>query len=350
MHGGGQETTILSAQMPAQGVALGSPMQVAFVRRAGTTGDHRRMAPHSVVMGSASSLASSHFTPFLRSLKATGFQGRTVIFVTDMRPPDIEVISGLADEVIELDDRYPPLAPPLVVRALGRVKAQRGVRRFYPGVYRATAKGLRAAPGSEVALDLEFRLQGIQALRYRHYLEYLASAPAIEQVMISDLRDVVFQRNPFENEALELEVFLEEPHVRTGTPGFNSTWLQDLYGDEGVRALGDQVISCSGVTLGRREGMLTYLRTMDREVRRHSFPLGPHDQAIHNWLLYTGQLPGATAVANGRGRVQTMGAQPEIYLASDGMVVNPDGTVPAVLHQYDRHRALTERFLSAYGD
>jgi hypothetical protein len=95
--------------------------------------------------------------------------------------------------------------------------------------------------------------------------------------------------------------------------------------------------------------MLGYLRAMVREVGRHVIPLGPHDQAIHNWLLYTGQLPGATIVANGTGRVQTMGAQREVYLSPDGTVLNPDGTRPAVIHQYDRHVGLAERLFEVYG-
>ena len=309
------------------------------------------MSRNSVVLGSASNLPASQFEPFLRSLRETSFEGLVVIFVSRMRDEDVASLADLADQVICVDDRYPPIVPNIVVGALDRVRLTRGARRFYPAAYRMVGTALRADPGSARAIDLEYRLQGIQALRYGHYLEFLRAHPSIDQVMISDLRDVVFQEDPFAADVDGLEVFLEEPHVRTTSEGFNRRWLVDLYGDEGLESLGDEVISCSGVTFGTHAAMIGYLMAMVREVAKHTIPLGPHDQGVHNWLLYTGQLPGASSIRNGAGRVQTMGAQAEVLVDSGGRVLNPDGTRPAVLHQYDRHGSLAavllERFSSA---
>jgi hypothetical protein len=87
---------------------------------------------------------------------------------------------------------------------------------------------------------------------------------------------------------------------------------------------------------------------MAGEVSLHLPPLGAHDQAIHNWLLYMDRLHGPVAVANGYGRVLTMGSQREIELATDGTVLNRDGSVPAVLHQYDRHIDLAPNLLASF--
>jgi hypothetical protein len=166
--------------------------------------------------------------------------------------------------------------------------------------------------------------------------------------MLSDLRDVIFQRDPFVEPLPPLEVFLEEPEVTFAIEGFNRQWIDDLYGEAGLLRLGAGVVSCSGVTFGTREGMERYLVAMADEVRAHLPPLGAHDQAIHNWLLATGRLPEATSVPNGHGRVLTMGAQRHIEVADDGTVLNHDGTVPAVLHQYDRHVDLAPTLLAAF--
>jgi hypothetical protein len=308
------------------------------------------MAADALVMGSASNLHAGHFTPFLRSFEACGTAARVCVFVTRMEPGDVARLGELADEVIALDDSYPTVVPGWVVGGLRWVKTTRGLRRFYPAMCRFAARCLRAGPGSRRWRDLEYRLEGVQSLRYQHYLEHLLANPDVELVMISDLRDVVFQGDPFAGQLADLEVFLEEEHVRCSTPGFNSRWLRDLYGEEGLAALGDAVVSCSGVTIGSRDGMVGYLRAMVAEVGRHQVPLGAHDQGMHNWLLRTNQLGNVTVVANGTGRVQTMGEQREIYLDLDGRVLNPDGSVPPVIHQYDRHAGLAARLFARLGD
>jgi hypothetical protein len=304
------------------------------------------LSEQPVILGFSSGMAARYVTPFLESLRRTEFSGRVCVFVCQTSAEDVAAITRLADRVITVDDDYPPLAPRWAVAGLKRMKVTRGLRRHFGRAYGVVVRRLHAAPGSAMARDLEYQLQGIQALRYRHYLQFLEGEPEVDHVMISDLRDVVFQDDPFAGDVGALEVYLEEPHVRVSTPGFNSTWIRDLYGAEGLRDLGDAVVSCSGVTIGAREPMMTYLRAMADELDRHVIPLGPHDQGVHNWLLYNGRLPDATPIANGTGRVLTMGAQNEIYLSPAGGVVKADGTRPAVLHQYDRHVGLAERLRS----
>ncbi len=295
------------------------------------------------ILGFASNLDATHFTPFLQSLRRVGYDGRVAVFVSNLDPSAQAEIAQWADQVIPVDAEYPAVAPAWALAVLRRIKTTRGLRRHFGRAYAIVGRALHAEPGTAMARDLEFQLQGIQALRYRHYLRYLDEHPEIEQVIISDLRDVMFQADPFATELTDLEVCLEERHVLTSEAGFNSRWIRDLYGQDGLDELGDAVVSCSGVTIGPRRAMMAYLEAMADEVDRHVVQLGPHDQAIHNWLLYQGRLAGARPVPNGTGRVQTMGEQREIYLSTDGAVLNPDGRPPAVLHQYDRHVGLAER-------
>lgn len=305
------------------------------------------------VMGVASNLSAEAFLPFLRSLRATSFAGRVVLFVSHLRPADLEELRPWVDELVDVDAAHPPVAPSAAVGALRRVRTTRGLRRHYPRAYRWAAPRLGAAPGNEVAHDLELRLQGAQALRYGIYAAHLEAEAASSRsthVLISDVRDVVFQDDPFAEPPEALEVFLEEPHLRLADPGFNATWLRDLYGEEGLRQLGDRPVSCSGVTVGPREPMLAYLRAMATELDRHLIPLGPHDQAVHNRLLATGALPWVEAVPNGTGRVLTMGALGEVRRDHDGGVLNADGSRPPVLHQYDRHLALADELLAAVAE
>jgi hypothetical protein len=301
----------------------------------------------AIVMGSASSLPASHFLPFFRSLRATGSKGHTCVFVANLEAAERARLAEVVDEVVCVDAAHPAVAPAWTVHALGWSKGAHGLRRHFPMFCRQVCRVHRAGRGSRFADDLEFRLQGLQSLRYAHYLEYLRDHPEFTQVMISDLRDVIFQHDPFAAPVASLEVFLEEPEMTFGVDGFNRRWIEDLYGVSGVSQLGDRVVSCSGVTFGTRDSMMGYLGAMADEVRRHLPPLGPRDQAMHNWLLYTDKFDTPLVVSNGYGRVLTMGAQHHVEVSADGTVINRDGSVPAVLHQYDRHVALAPRLLAA---
>jgi hypothetical protein len=301
-----------------------------------------------IVMGSATNLPASHFLPFFQSLRATGYDGHTCVFFAGIEPAEQARLAEVVDELVCVDPAHPAVAPEWTMRALGWSKRTHGLRRHFPTLCHLACRVRRAGPASGFANDLEVRLQGLQSLRYAHYLEYLRHHTEFTQVMISDLRDVIFQRDPFAAPVASLEVFLEEPEMTFGVDGFNRRWISDLYGESGVSELGDRIVSCSGVTFGTRDLMTGYLRVMADEVRRHLPPLGPHDQAMHNWLLYTGRFDGSFSVSNGYGRVLTMGAQHHVEVSADGTVLNRDGSVPAVLHQYDRHVALAPRLLASF--
>jgi hypothetical protein len=75
-------------------------------------------------------------------------------------------------------------------------------------------------------------------------------------------------------------------------------------------------------------------------------PLGSRDQAVHNRLLRRGRFTDGTLVANGTGRVLTMGEMRTVERDADGRVINADGSVPAILHQYDRHPALAAELVA----
>jgi hypothetical protein len=302
----------------------------------------------TIVMGFASNLDAAHFLPFLTSLRSTGYKGRVVVFTANLPPGSEEELEPWVDDLVSVDDRYMTQLPRALTGVLRRLQRARGLRRHYVRVYPWAARIARLTRGPSGLRQMEFELQGVQALRYRHYLEYLAALPGASAVMVTDLRDVLFQSDPFATPISGVEVFLEDPTTTVGSPGFNRRWLADLYGRGWVEDNARQTVSCSGVTIGSREPMVAYLRGMVDELEGRLAPLGPRDQAAHNRLVLSGVVPQLTKVANGTGRVLTMGAMEPSSLI-DGVVRNADGSVPAVLHQYDRHPDLTAQLLSLHG-
>ena len=310
--------------------------------------------PNSLIMGVAARYSSDMLMPFLKSLRQTSYQGRVCLFVGQMTDESIAQVRQYADDVIVLDGDYGQQITRYnlnkCVSLLVWMRRTRRIRRVYPGCFQVVSKV--AAPSRRKALqnDLEQRLEGYQSLRYERYEKYLKSSAAnADYILLSDVRDVIFQDDPFRYPfAAELETFQEAEHLRINAEPFNQRWLANLYGQDMLRAIGEQTISCSGTTMGTRNGILRYLQAMTTELARHTRPLGSHDQGVHNYLLYNNCLDPVKIYANGYGPVLTLGGEKEIRRDSQGRLLNRDGCVAPVVHQYDRHPDLARELLRRF--
>jgi len=144
-------------------------------------------------------------------------------------------------------------------------------------------------------------------------------------VLITDMRDTIFQRNPFGPEAppvTGLQVFQEHYTIRT------THWLVDWpVGDcKGVHY--DEPMLCSGTTIGTRKAMLDYLSLMHTEMNTWMnttkcccFDTNGDDQSMHNYLYYSGMLQnvdgGVHAITNRMGLVHTVGAQASLLFEAN---------------------------------
>jgi hypothetical protein len=294
------------------------------------------MDSSQLVLGVATSLPASHFQPFFRSLRNSGYRGVTGLIIGDYAPDEAKELAALADVTWNLDEERPTDGNrDIVLRALRFMQKQRGLRRLYPGAFQLATRVTSERKSQDRWELLERELQGLQGLRYGLYHEFLYRfAPEAQTILLSDLRDVVFQGDPFADPVDSLELFLEDERTRISDEEFNSRWLKDLYGADVLRQLERYPVSCSGTVAGSRAGVLRYLHLMDRSLISRRRVLGPHDQGVHNYLLRTGKFPGSSIKSNGQGRVLTMGRMQEPAVTNGRVDLN--GFVPPVLHQYDR--------------
>jgi hypothetical protein len=254
----------------------------------------------------------------------------------------------MVDHVWVVDDQYlPPLRFSAAV--LRRLRTTRFVWRAYPAAFRVACM-LR---GEAYALSrwrrLQFELQSLISLRCAHFYDAVHSLPDVSEVMVTDIRDVLFQDDPFRGGVGRLEVFAEEPPATIGGQQANSDWIRELYGPAVLAEMADKPISCSGTVFGDRESILHYLSEMRQESFWRRQPLTAHDQGIHNYLVWSGRLEPVTLVANGEGRVLSMALMPSFRRDHDGYLLNRDGTRPAVVHQYDRHPELLDELPGLLG-
>jgi len=159
-------------------------------------------------------------------------------------------------------------------------------------------------------------------------------------ILLTDFRDVIFQKNPFgsfsEDMKNALQVFEESPRVRT-THWLVSWPVEACYTDEktGKKTvqLGDQPMLCSGTTLGPKNLVLQYLEKMVKTFEAWSskkkcrFSTIGDDQAVHDYLYYTGQLKElpAKAVPHRTGVVHTVGYEGDVIYRKHVKTYGNDG-------------------------
>lgn len=175
--------------------------------------------------------------------------------------------------------------------------------------------------------------------RFRWAMDHLAAHPAHDEVLLTDLRDVMFQDSPFamRGEA-PLDLFLEPQRI--GNCPMNRRWIAGLYGEDGVAPLLEEGICCVGTTRGTRAAMLDYLGAMaaefDRLAGEGKEPFWGWDQAVHNRLAHGGRFAGCALHRSGEGAVQTLYHERVFRFDRRGRLLNRDGRVCPVVHQYDR--------------
>lgn len=133
-------------------------------------------------------------------------------------------------------------------------------------------------------------------------------------VLVTDVRDTLFQRDPFGDGAPAvngLQLYAEHRTVVASHP-FIRHPIQQC---KGIMLQGKMI--CSGTTIGTREAMLGYLDIMYEEMREWmkdencwSKKAGG-DQAIHNYLYHTGRFDALlpTVYDPREGIVNTVGAK-----------------------------------------
>ncbi len=201
-------------------------------------------------------------------------------------------------------------------------------------------------------LALEFHHIGCS--RFFSYLACLdGMAEGATHVLLTDVRDVLFQADPFSyapDEGLVLAM-----HKRSYTlesEPVNARWLDYVYGREKWKSFGSHPVSCAGTTLGTIGAVREYLTRMSAEIIRLTPRLVGQDgldQGVHNFLLNTGQLPPARLAENGDGPFATLHGEDMAAFARDGRnrILNRDGSVVPIVHQFDRIPGLGAELFAA---
>lgn len=190
----------------------------------------------------------------------------------------------------------------------------------------------------------------VQASRFFHYRDFLTlNRERYEWVMLTDVRDVIFQADPFRHNLVNgLHVFEEYPNISLGDQEANRNWIRSLYGENELKKLEKCPIICSGVTMGSISEMIDYLDAMCNELAKKSGPVG-FDQGVHNFLIRNGVIRNLHIHEFNEGPVVHVGIAPRevLSLSQDNQLIDKYSRLIPVVHQYDRHKDLTKLFANS---
>jgi hypothetical protein len=276
--------------------------------------------------------------PFFASLRASGFDGDVHVFAPRTNADTLMALRAFGADVSRPrrfhlrigDSVFRPYEPstarvhwhaqPLyrhVIHALGFLSRDHRV---------ATARLAGAVSNVDVA-------------RYFWYFLHLSrNAGRYRNVMLTDVRDVVFLGNPFSFDIGDsVFFFLEHERLRLRDNPHNRVWLDAAYGPDVLAELGDLPISCSGVTIGAAPAITAYLAAMVDGLAQLPRQYTGIDQGVHNYLVHKGLVPNSRLMPNRAGPVLTVGLMPD---AAAARAIEEGRTRIRVVHQYDRHPEL----------
>jgi hypothetical protein len=272
--------------------------------------------------------------PFVRSLKRTDFRGQIIMFTSRVSSESQDALRQ--NKVVVVPFHFS-----------GKRDRQQ-LARLWPLWRWYFASG--ASPTAKAKLA-----HRVFHLRYRRYLLYedflRQHGSDYDRVLLADSRDIFFQTDPFAWDwSPGVHCFLEEPANRIGQCRLHRLWLGCQFGQEFVEQHADKTVSCSGTTFGDTPGVIDYVNQMVATIMkaRNLAKISGGDQGIHNYLLIENRLPNITIHENRRSPVMTMGTMrmEQVRLNQDGLVINENGQIVPVLHQYDRISELKNQLLA----
>lgn len=187
--------------------------------------------------------------------------------------------------------------------------------------------------------------------RFAVYAQILQERPEIRRVVATDVRDVIFQSDPFATGDDDLQFFIEAEGRSLADHAFNMKHLTALVGDRLANNLGGRACVCVGVVAGPNAAVLRFCRAVLLLCAIPRSNVGGAfgaDQAACNVIAHL-NLVGGKVLPN-YSRVATIGLTPPDKLRyEDGLILNPDGGASPIVHQYDRHPDLTALVQSRWG-
>lgn len=289
---------------------------------------------NDLVIGAATGYNFNQVKPFIYSLKKTGYCGKICLIIYKNQSLKKE-LKSLGVDILEISKgnifgfqklsilRFNPRIQFIFQTLISLVKV------FFHKNIDPRIKSI----GQISSLNLS-----IACSRYYHYLKYISSTN-FDRILLADIKDIVFQSNPFEHIGDGIYYAIENHEVTIKDQDGNDKWIKRLFSTKDYNFLKDQLISCSGSTIGSRKEIIDYLYNMVDILATNSHKIPGrygYDQGAHNYIVWNNIVPNNHHVQNLNGFILTMvTSNEEEILIEDGTLVNKNGSIISIVHQYN---------------
>ena len=186
-------------------------------------------------------------------------------------------------------------------------------------------------------------------VRWFAYERFLSLNRHYDQVLLADVKDVVFQ-SPFFSE--EQQLCLCDQAIKYGETFWDTKWYREAYGEKALKGLLGRSPFCIGTMMGPHREILSIVRELCDEFSER--PFNRVEQAVFNHLIFSNQIKTPyTVLQNVTGPIVTLASDEiaERYTTDRGIIRRrSDGSAAAVVHMYDRFHPMleevTQRLLS----
>jgi len=197
-------------------------------------------------------------------------------------------------------------------------------------------------------LEIDVHKFDVQVKRYNFFLKILKEN-IYNKVLICDSRDIYFQSNPFDhNYKGSINFFLEDKKIKECP--YNTNWLIKTYGQKTFEKLSNNIINCSGTTLGASQSIKAYLNLMTKHsldfkfkkrlkylltFRRDQTGRGA-DQAYANYIVHNKLIENSFLYSNESGPIATVYYLKKIIFDKNHQLINSLNKPYSIVHQYDK--------------
>lgn len=322
-------------------------------------GEHR---PHKdAVFAFAEQYPVETYVQFLSFLRDTGYQGDVVLSVASVEKMKPNVEKYLRQQASASLVEETGIA--VIVYTVDWTcfkKDGKPIDHVSSGFTNCKAKlyGLEDENGSLKELDDPREPRPVATARYEIYWIWSINYKRESRILLVDVRDTYFQLDPFHtipklSEKSKgggiLHLFGENHNATSiSRSNYNRRWINQAYGSQKMQAIKDEQVICSGSTIGDAVAIESYLRVMVKQFDDTKCKATGCDQGFHNYVYYYHLLENAMGISKvtvypqGRGAINNLAAmrikplREWGVLDKDNLVLNWDGSISPVVHQFDR--------------
>lgn len=187
-------------------------------------------------------------------------------------------------------------------------------------------------------------------IRWSSYERFLNIRRNYRLILLSDVRDVVFQSDFFDYITDDDKVFFADQSIHYGDKGCDSDWYRSAWGRQALDEATGKPCLCIGTILGSHAAILDFTRQINKYFL--SDPYRGVEQAIFNYLLINKIISIEYEIlANVEGPIATL-ANPVFVTGSivveEKICRKKDMSVIPVVHMYDRYEEANQLISKKY--